>query len=298
MARVIDVQTVRLYDDPLYGKPMGVRVDQGSTPTLRVPLTSDQSGAPAVVALGNYSITPVVAARFRESTGGCSTVHEAVDCTLELTADQTAAHAVNIPLPVAMGDLPGVFRGQFSLRTADTNEERLRNEFWVLVERGFWTVEGAAPSADRGPPTLAEVRLSVRDHPGANRLLGDYEFDPAEVGFALTSAVQTYNNEFPPLPHQYRLTTINFPGCWRRQLLTGTLAYLFETARAYHRRGHLPYSAGGMSFDDLAKEKDYAAAADQCRQEYVRWVKTQRAKISMDAAWGSLGSGYPTYGTY
>lgn len=74
--------------------------------------------------------------------------------------------------------------------------------------------------------------------------------------------------------------------------MDGCLAYLFETAASYHRRGHLPYSAAGLSVDDLAKEVDYLKASAMYRDRYLSWCRQTRVNASIQAGWGSL-TGHP-----
>jgi hypothetical protein len=286
--RYIDVSTTRLYRDALYGKPRAVVVDQGiSNAVLRVPLFSD-SGSPLVIDVGSYSVAPTAAARYREAAGNASSV---TDAEATLSSDGTT---VGVELPTAVADVPGVYTVQFRVLDGG-GYERARNELWVYVNRGLWLSDGS-PGVDVGLPTIREVRNAVRDHPGANRLLGDYEFDAAEVASALVSAIQSFNNETPPIDRCFNTTS--WPVGWRRALIDGALAYLFETASDYHRRGELPYSAAGVSINDLSKSPSYIQAAEAYRKRFSRWVIMTKSKISLSQGWGSLGSGYPGASTY
>ena len=290
--RYIDVRTTQLYNDPLYGKYRGVRFDQGLTAWVRLPLFSGQTGAPQVINVGAYSSSPFVYVRIKENTGVENTTYEP-DVSAELSSD---GRSIAFLVPPEVADNAGIYRAQ--ARVVDENDvEQARDEVFIYVDRGMWLTDGSTTS-DYGPPTFSEVRTAIRDHPGANRLLGDYEFDPAEIGQAVTSAVQEFNNGFPPLPMSMVYTTKTFPRFWRRQLLNGALAYLFETAATYFRRGHLPYNASGLAVDDLAKDKDYQMAVRELRAVYAQWIKTTRAAISVNAAYGSLSSGAPYRGTY
>lgn len=284
-ARIIDVAVTQLYRDSLYGKPRAVAVDQGTSGAyLRAALFSD-SGAPLVIDVGSYSIAPTVEARYRESTGFVSSV---TDATGVLSDD---GRTVLVALPDEIADQPGVFTVQFRVVDSD-NVERARNQFWTYVNRGLWTTDGGT-GVDRGVPTTMELRNAVRDHPGVNRLLGDYEFDVAEMAMAVVSAVQTFDNEFPPINRH--VSTTQWPIAWRQPLIDGTLARLFATAADYHRRGMLPYAAGGVSIDDLNKERSYLQASEMLRERYTKWCKMTRAKISVAGGFGSVGSGLGGY---
>lgn len=288
--RYVDVQTTRLYGDPLYGKLRGVRVDRGlSSARLRTPVFSSATGAPLVVTVGPDSAAPTVEAVYREASG-LSTFTAAASGTL--SAD---GRTVAVDLPAEVVDTAGVFSFQFRL-VDGTGVERERNECLVYVDRGAWTTAGAAGWDAIGPPTVAELRSAVRDHPGANRLLGDFEFDVAELGQAVVSAVQAFAAEFPQVGKP--LSTLNWPANSRRPLLDGVLAFLFEVAAAYNRRGMLPYSAANVAINDLNKEKDYLAAAEMYRARYQRWCKLVKTRASVMAGFGSITSGYPGYSTY
>lgn len=290
--RYIDVATTQLYGDSLSGKPRGVRYDQGLTAWARLPLTSPTTGGPLVIDVGLYSTAPTVDVRIVEASGMDPRVYEP-DEDAELSSD---GRSIVFLVPPEVSNTAGVYRAQ--ARVVDENSvERARDEVWLYVDRGFWTTTGDTPS-DNGPPTFAEVRTALRDHPAANRLLGSYEFDAAEIGQAVVSAVGRFNTELPPLPKAYAMSTIRMPSGWRRQFLNATVSYLLETGANYFRRGHLPYSSGGLVIDDLAREKDYLAEAMRLRDEFVRWVKLTRTSISMAAAWGSTGSGLPGRSTY
>mgnify|MGYP003344969451 FL=1 len=105
----------------------------------------------------------------------------------------------------------------------------LRNTFYLAVERGIF---GMPEREFLGPPSLAEVRLHIRDFPENNLLLDDYEFDEAEVYMAAERCVMYFNEISPPI--QQRFTTKNFP--FRYHWLEGIVYYLFITAADWHRR--------------------------------------------------------------
>ncbi len=283
----VDVTVTSLYNDPLAGKLRGVAVDQGSPVWLKFAYSAPRTGAPLTFSVGSYSTPPLVEVRYREACGlgGCMFVPDVGD-EASLSADGTY---VLLPVPIEVKNAPGVYRTQTRVRNGD-GVEVARDEFITYVQRGFWLADGTTPD-DRGPPTLQEVRTVLRDHPGANRLLGEYEFDAAEIGQAVVSTVQAYNSEFPT--GGPNLNTVRWPAVWRRQLLDGVLAYLFETAAAYFRRGNLPYAAGGVSVDDLKKEQEYLNAAQMYRTRFAQWAQVEKARQSVAAAWGSQGSAAP-----
>lgn len=290
--RTVVLPATKLYNDPLYGKLRGVTVDQGSPVWLKVVMYAPQTGAPQRFSVGSYSTPPTVEVRYREAVGISGNLYVPDDGDEpSLASDGTY---VLLPLPQEVKDTPGVYRFQTRVLTGE-GSEAARDEGWVYVQRGMWTSTGDTP-ADYGPPTMSEMRTALRDHPGANRLLGEYEFDGAEVGQALVSAVQQYNNTYPVGGRNF--DTTNFPVLWRRQWIDGALAFLFETAGHYQRRGHLPYAAGGVSIDDVAKEKDYVMAANLYRDRFQKFCDLEKGRQSVEAGWGSTGSGVPRYGRW
>jgi len=140
-----------------------------------------------------------------------------------------------------------------------------------------------------GPPTLEEIRLSIRDNSGAdNVLLDDVEFDSAEIIQSVMRPLQ-YWNEIPP-PLNPLLTTKNFP--FRELWLQGIQAYLFDIAANHYRRNQLAYSAGGMAIDDKNKEQQYVAASNRMLQMFQDNVKAKKIEINIAAFSGAIGSPY------
>lgn len=289
--RLTVVPVAKLYGDPLYGKTRGVRVDQGTNTWLQFVPYSPQTGAPLSISVGGYSTPPTVEVRYREASGSLPSIFVPDDGDVPALASD--GRSVYLPLPVELKDLPGVYNAQMMVRDG-SGQERLRGDFYVLVDRGMWDSSGGTPT-DSGPVTVQEVQTALRDHPGANRLLGNFEFDLAEIAQAIVSAVQTFNMTSPlgcPM-----LSTRNFPTHWRRNMLDGCMSYLWETASTYFRRGDLQYQAGGAAVADLAKNRDYSEAAMMYRERYSKWCREVKTRASIDAGWGALGSGSTWYGT-
>lgn len=290
---ITTVPVPKLYGDSLFGKFRGARIDQGSPNWLRLVLYSPQTGAPVKIAIGSYSTDPTVDIRYREASGYNLNVYGPdTGDTPYLTPDGLS---VVLPVPVELRDNPGVYDAQ--VRVVDANAvERNRSSFLLAVDRGLWLSAGTVPSGVKGPPTFDEIRTSLRDHPGVNRLLQNFEFDLGEIGQSIVWAVQTYNQTSPIGSCNY--TTVSWPSAWRRQLLDGCLSYLFNTASTYFRRGHLPYSAGGLQIDDLNKENEYDKAAMAYRTRFEEWCRLTKTRMSIDAGWGSVAGGMYNYGDW
>jgi hypothetical protein len=201
---------------------------------------------------------------------------------------------VLFPVPPEVMDGPGVYTCQARVVAADGGEAA-RESCFLIVDRGLWAVDGNATD-DRGPPTTRELRLAARDHPGANRLLANYDFDYGEIAQSIVAAVQDFNTAMPIVPGA--LSTTTWPTVWRRQLMEGCLAHLFRVLAHYYRRSDLPYSAGGLTIADLSKEKQALQASEMLRQDFLQFCRFQKTRASISAGWGSTSSGWPWIGTY
>lgn len=289
--RYVTVPTTQLYGTELYGKYRGVRLDQGDVCWLRLPLFSSQTGAPLTISAGPYSTPPEVLVRYREATGYKSDIY--IPSATDVPALSSDGTAVLLPIPLEVKNAAGVFSVQMLVRDAN-GLERTRDDFMILMDRGMFLADGSVPTCDGGIPTLQELRTAVRDHPGANRLLAEFDNDVAEYAQSIVAAVQAFNTTLPQGGKNF--TTITWPAQWRRQLTDGCMAYVCETLAAYQRRGMLPYQAAGLAVDDLAKEKDYLQASMMYRARFEEWCKRTKIAQSVDSGWGSVSSGLSSHG--
>lgn len=163
----------------------------------------------------------------------------------------------------------------------------LSNQFYLMVQRGLFNTFGGQPSG-LGPPTLDEMRIALRDSPESSRLTDEYEYDVSEICDSLVRAVQSFNSAPPPLDCFYDTRT--FPA--RHNWIEGATVYLLELAAMYFRRNTLPYSAGGISVDDLNKTREYEAAIQAKREQWQTWVKMKRVGLNMEAGFSTFGSSY------
>ncbi len=132
-----------------------------------------------------------------------------------------------------------------------------------------------------GPLTLAEIRLGLQDFsPDEASLLDDEEFSDVQIAHAIRRTVQLWNETPPPV---CIYTPSNFP--YRYHWTLGTIAYLLDTAAASYRRNRLAYNAGGISVDDQSKAAEYQQQADAKKAEFMLWMKSEKVRINMDAAW-------------
>lgn len=140
-----------------------------------------------------------------------------------------------------------------------------------------------------GPPSIAEIRLHLRDSsPAESYLLEHLMFDDAEIALAIARPVMYWNEIPPPLDVVYNTQTFPFRYHW----LEGICANLFMMVAEQFRRNQLSYSAGGLSVDDQNKEAGYERAGQARWQAYREWVRATKASINLESCYGEVTSSY------
>lgn len=225
--------------------------------------------------------------RVRELTGvdfQQDLIHS-VDVTIvDATTGLVRANA----LPDAIIRAPGVYLEEWAIFTPD-GRMLFSNQCCTFVRRGLFGVDNDPSKRNLGPPTLEEIRLSMRDSaPQDNMLLDEVEFDAAEISQAVLRPIM-YWNETPP-PIQPLMTTKTFP--FREMWLLGIQAYLFDIAANHYRRNQLAYSAGGVSVDDKNKEQQYLATSNRLLMQFREMLRAKKIEINISMFSGSLGSPY------
>lgn len=196
---------------------------------------------------------------------------------------------VRAQLTSNMVGLPGVYYGEIALVSKVAEEHKqpcviFSNTFYVIISRSTF-----GDSTDLGgPPSMAEIRLHLRDSsPNESFLLDNLMFDDAEIGLAIGRPVM-YWNEVPPPIQTY--TTQNFP--FRYHWLEGICANLFMMVAESFRRNQFSYSAGGLQVDDQNKEANYERAGQTRWQAYREWVRNTKAAINLEGCYGEVTSNY------
>ena len=239
----------------------------------------DNDGNPVDLSHADYSST-TVKARFKDAVTSTSAagVSEA-DCTVTTAADGE----IRCEIPAAVKNVPGIYVGEFAV--LDSSERMLfSNTLWVVVDQGLF----GSLSDSIGPPSLAEIRLFLRDFSQENELLDTVDFDMSEIAAAITLPVRQWNEVLPPLNRTY--SSKDFP--WRYHWLIAICANLFLTAAEHYRRNRLQYSAGGMQIDDKNKANEYEQKAAQMKQEWEQFVRTKKVSLNLSAGYSEVGSPY------
>lgn len=206
-------------------------------------------------------------------------------CTIQTvtgySADPTSG-AVRAELPAEIFTVPGIYLAEFALANNDADDSIVfSNQFFLVIESGLF---GGTLS---GPPSLAEVRLHLRDFPEENFLIDTVDFDDAELALMLTRPIQ-YWNEVPPPIRSY--TTQSFP--YRYIWLEGCASELCFLAAEHYRRNRLMHSAGGTAVDDKNRELNYQQEGQRRLTEFRKLVAQKKQSLNLSACYGTFGSPY------
>lgn len=273
---------------PIIKRPRGVQVAQGQAATIRYTMLS-QNGDPvdlSVCLLAGGSVK----ARLHETLLCSPPDFVQVDCTIVNNTDSNPGFdgCVDLELPPEVVAFSGISKIEFALLDVDGNVI-FTNNIYLIVNRGQWGAPGSLTNM-AGPPSVAEIKLHLRDSdPADNLWLGIEEFDLAEIAACIERPILYWNESQPPINVAY--TTATFP--YRYYWLEGIIACLYKLAAKHYTRVHLPYQQqGGLMIDDKNKAKEYQAIAESSWNEFKDWVLRKKVEIN---AWGAVqgvGSAY------
>lgn len=197
---------------------------------------------------------------------------------------------VEADLTKNMTGVPGIYYGEMSLVSTLAEEQAqpcvvFANTFSVVIARSLSGPVGEIG----GPPSIAEVRLHLRDSsPNESFLLDNLMFDDAEIALAITRPVMYWNEVPPPLDLVY--TTQTFP--FRYHWLEGIVANLFFMVAEQYRRNDFQYAAAGMQINDQNKAQAYDQAGQARWDAYREWVRATKASINLESCYGEVTSNY------
>jgi len=190
---------------------------------------------------------------------------------------------IRFELPATVADFAGIYRMEIGV--ADSAGRVVFSDRGLLsVERGLF---GDLDDLGKGPPTLNEIRMALRDSLGENNLLRNVEFSGDEIVFSVVRPVAEWNETPPPVTH-YNCNT--FP--WREMWLRGIIGLLLQTAGHHYVRNKLPARHGGLEVNDKAKDNEYFALANQYRQEWRSWMFSKKVSLNAQLGFGGIGSVY------
>ena len=250
--------------------------------------TSSQSSSQSEQAFdGVGAVAAGVTLRMRELSG----YDPNTDCvhTIDVTVDQPeTGEVIADALPDAIVRRPGVYLEEWAV-VNNQNQLLFSNQCVCFVRRGLFGLSADPSQNNFGPPTIEEIRLTLRDSsPADNLLLDNVEYDAAEISMAVLRPISYWNESPPPL--RPAMTTCTFP--FREIWLRGIQAYLFEIAANHYRRNHLPYQAGGVTVDDKNKEQSYANYSAFLLKDFREQIALKKLEINTALFSGSFGSQY------
>lgn len=277
--RVVTAETGKVFGRPVPSRMKSVVLRAGTAPTVQWTM-ADAGGCPVDLTPFQVGDPPVVPAFLR-----------IIENTILGFDPDFAGRAVDVPNGVVAVDLdlgrvggPGIYIAEFAVMAADMETVVLSNQFTVLVERGLFAGDPT------GIPTLAEIRLRLRDSPQANELIGDFAWDNSEIIQALQEPIDYWNADLPDVGVYY--TTQTWPARHRYWWIRGAIASLYRIASEYQRRNQFDYSAGGIQVQDSARSQEYAQAADAEWQAFAAWVRSTKVAMNVELGWGESHSGY------
>lgn len=290
---VLAAPTATVHGRPLLAKMQTYRITGGQEAVLERQLIDRQGNPIDLVGLGGGSASAPVAPyaerytlkfRLREYLALGQATAAIAEFPVEIV-DATQG-LVQVSLPATATRRPGVYFGEIAVCGPELDGVEpvlFSNSFYVLVEMGLW-----ADQRLKGPPTIMEVRLHLRDtDPEESFLLDNIAFQDTEIALAIARPVQ-YWNEVPPPIQTY--TTQTFP--FRYHWLEGICGQLFLIVAEQHRRNNLQYSAAGVAINDYDKEPNYEQAAMRRWQAFQQFVRHKKAQLNMEGGFGIIGGPY------
>jgi hypothetical protein len=282
---ILTPQPSTIYGTPLPERQLALRGVAGQQPLIRWTML-DPEGRPvdlttlAVIDPEGGTVIPT-RLHLKEATSWGPAIYAA-----DAAVEDPSAGVVSATVDTAVLGGPGVFNAEFAILSAASGGVPVfTNQFSLVVDRGLFP----GHATRLGPPTLAEIRLHMRDSsPAENRLLDAASFDAAEIAACVSRCVDYFNEVPPPLVQEF--TTQNFP--FRYMWLEGIVAGLCELIAEWYRKNHLQYQAAGVAVDDMNKAAEYEMRADKKWASFKEMVLKKKASLNIEEGYGSLGSEY------
>jgi hypothetical protein len=193
---------------------------------------------------------------------------------------------VRVTLPAEMVECAALYKATWGI--FENGNLTYAVEGWLLIEPSLFGFTDPT-LRNQGPPTIRELRLTIRDNaPSENTLLDDVEFSDMEIGYAFLRPIREFFEVPPPLSQFW--TTKDFP--WKEHWIKATQGYLYSMAEAWYRRNRLGTSAGGITIDDRNKEREYLRASQLMLEEWRKFVLNKKVEINAADFTASVNSTY------
>jgi hypothetical protein len=267
-----------------------VEIRQNSAATLRLQLLKpdgnpvDLTGYGYADGYGSISEAPVTGSgifvRFRDS----ALVNRTVTSVAAEVIDASTG-LVSAEFPTVVTDTAGIYLTEVGVQNTAA---RLifSNELYTYVTHSAW-----ATGTRRGPPSIDDFRLSLRDSdPISNELINNHDYGLVEIAYAATRVVTFWNSK-PPILAAANYSTFSFPD--RELWLVGGHLFLFELIEEHYRRNFLAHRAGNVTTDDKNRHREYNTAWTNRFQRFTEQVTHQKVAINYAGAYGTMRSTYP-----
>lgn len=285
-------QTPNVFGCDVSGRRRAVRAVQGQAVTLAWTFL-DADGKPVdLSSCGDFdpddATTGEVRVKIREAVSAFNAATTEVDVVGEV--DDAAAGTATFALGEEATLLAGVYLAEAGVFNGD-GALVFSNQLYLVVDRGLF---GTTGTQNGGPPSLAMIRLHLRDSdPAESTLLETVQFDPAEIAAAIEYPILYWNEAPPPIPKKYN--TNSFPA--RFHWLEAIVSRLYEMAAHWYRRNQANFQTqGGVGLDDLNKADQYERKAAQKWEAYKEWVKMDKVSRNAAACVGWTASEYSSGG--
>jgi hypothetical protein len=271
---------------PSYARKQGFQVVQGQLATIQTVMRSINGDPVDLTSCVTAGATVVVSIVETTIIDLCTTPPIIINGTVIDATNGIIQFILTQPAVTNVG-IYDVEAGLFD----DDSNLIFSSQLYMIVNRGQF---GPLPVSSVGPPTIAEIRLHMRDSdPADNLWLRVVEWDTAELAAAIQRPILYFNETPPPIRHKF--TTSTFP--FRYNYLEAIVGCLYQTATIWYTRVHLPYEqAQGLKVDDKNKAEQYAAIGKQRWDDWKEWARFKKVQLNAGASFKRIGSQY--YGQF
>lgn len=201
-------------------------------------------------------------------------------CEGEGSVAEASTGRLRFNVPEAVYNTSGIYRLNVAVVDSVSGVVKAMDSGLVSVEGTLW---GDVASGNNTPPTLADIRMHLRDTPIENELLSDFEFDSDEIINAMVRPIRQWNETPPPIGNY---TTQTFP--FRFHWLNATVGELLMTATHHYMRNNLKVQHGGVSGNIKDKAPEYLAMAERYKQEWRNFIQTKKVELNAQNAVNSI----------
>ena len=152
----------------------------------------------------------------------------------------------------------------------------------IYAKRAYLEIEPSPLSAQMSDPiTIAEVRLELRDWPGVNELIDDFEISDAEIVHCIRKPIDMWNSSVPfGTTYSYQ----SFP--YRQPWLDATCGFALQLLGTAKVRQHVPMQAAGVSVDRHVNAGAYLQMAGERIKDFKVWMLQAKQQQNYNSSFG------------